>query len=333
MVIGHIIKAVGKGSKIQTEKTIKTAQALVKANTGGGTQKEKEIAALRQMLQNAEQNRIKDTALSAAADKKRQDEVAALKTILQKANKQKQKGTGVKGGNTKNDKTIDKKIKQPVKEKAKVLKADKIRILKNKLPIVKRTGHYKQSTNKNQPLTPKGSGVNIAPLPKPDKKYQSMNGPTWASGWKTVKPSGLNNISWKPVSNTITAKDLKPFAFDAANKVISTEKKKIKFKKDLSSLDPWKKKDKVTGLGLGVGGAGMFALGTQPQQAHAEGTLLDRNDRPVHDPSGRNRKAQKQWSIKNKGVPVGYQWGSHPETEINAKKYLKKSKDERWGYW
>lgn len=284
MVIGHIIKAVGKatGSKIQTEKTIKTAQALVKANTGGGTQKEKEIAALRKMLQNAEQKRIKDTSLSAAADKKRQAEVAALKTMLQKANKQNPKGTGVKGGNTKNDKTIDKKIQQPEKTKAKVLKADQIRILKNQLPKVKRKGNFRKSTNKNQPLTPKGSGVNIAPLPKPDKKYQSMYGTTWASGWKTVKPSGLNNISWKPVSNTITVKDIKPFATDAANKVISS--KNIKLNKN--SLDPWKKKDKVTGLGLGVGGAGMFALGTQPSQA-----------------------------------------------EINAEKYLKKSKDERWGYW
>ena len=273
MVISHIIKAVGKatGSKIQTEKTIKTAQALVKANTGGGTQKEKEIAALRQMLKNAEQKRIKSTANSAAAVKQKQAEVAALKTILQKANKQNQKGTGVKGGNTKNDKTIDKKIKKQEKAKAKVLNADQIRILKNQLPIVKRKGNFRKSTNKNQPLTPKGSGVDIAPLPKPDKKYQSMYGPTWASGWNTVKPTG-----------TITAKDIKPFAFDAANKVISTKK----FKKDLSSLDPWKKKDKVTGLGLGVGGAGMFALGTQPSQA-----------------------------------------------EINAEKYLKKSKDERWGYW
>ena len=273
MVISHIIKAVGKatGSKIQTEKTIKTAQALVKANTGGGTQKEKEIAALRQMLKNAEQKRIKSTANSAAAVKQKQAEVAALKTILQKANKQNQKGTGVKGGNTKNDKTIDKKIKKQEKAKAKVLNADQIRILKNQLPIVKRKGNFRKSTNKNQPLTPKGSGVDIAPLPKPDKKYQSMYGPTWASGWNTVKPTG-----------TITAKDIKPFVFDAANKVISTKK----FKKDLSSLDPWKKKDKVTGLGLGVGGAGMFALGTQPSQA-----------------------------------------------EINAEKYLKKSKDERWGYW
>ena len=260
MVISHIIKAVGKatGSKIQTEKTIKTAQALVKANTGGGTQKEKEIAALRQMLKNAEQKRIKSTANSAAAVKQKQAEVAALKTILQKANKQKQKGTGVKGGNTKNDKTIDKKIKKQEKAKAKVLNADQIRILKNQLPIVKRKGNFRKSTNKNQPLTPKGSGVDIAPLPK--TKYSSMYGPT----------------------NQITAKDLKPFAFNAANKVISTKK----FKKDLSSLDPWKKKDKVTGLGLGVGGAGMFALGTQPSQA-----------------------------------------------EINAEKYLKKSKDERWGYW
>lgn len=274
MVIGHIIKAVGKAaatktSKIQTEKTIKTAQALVRANTGGGTQKEKEIAALRQMLQNAEKKRIKDAALSAQAEKQRNREVAALKVMLQRANTQKPKGTGVKGGNTKNDKIIDKKIKKQEKVKAKVLKADKIRILKNQLPKVKRKGNFRKSTNKNQPLTPEGSGVNIAPLPKP-QKYTSMYGPTW-------KP--------KPVSDTITAKDLKPFAFDAANKVIA--KDKLKLTKDHSSLDPWKKKDKVTGFGFGIGGAGMFALGTQPSQA-----------------------------------------------EINAEKYIKKSKnDDRWGYW
>lgn len=240
------------GSKIQTDKTIKTAQALVKANTGGGTQKEKEIAALRQMLQNAEKKRIKESANSAAAAKKTQTEVAALKRILQKANQPKKRGTGANGGNTKNDKTIDKKIKQPEKKKTKILKADQIRILKHKLPVKKR-----QKKTEKPDLVVKGSGVNAQPYDR--KKYQSMYGPTW-----------------------ITAKDIKPFASDAVNKVISTKK----VKKDFSSLDPWKKKDKMTGLGLGVGGAGMFALGTHPSQA-----------------------------------------------EINAERYLKKSKKDRWGYW
>ena len=80
------------------------------------------------------------------------------------------KGTGSRGGTTKNDKTIDKKLNEKKKKVKKINKSDKKRVLQGKLPVVPRKTHYKKQS-KDTPLVVKGSGVKATELKRDPNKW------------------------------------------------------------------------------------------------------------------------------------------------------------------
>lgn len=170
-------------------------------------------------------------------------------TAVKKRNDLTKVKTGPRGGETASDRLVARSTRRTERLKKKSLTKTQREII-GKLPAGKR--NYRRQQKRD--VVVKGSGVDAQPL-NTRKKYQSMYGPTWASGWKTVKPTG-----------TITAKDLKPFATDAVKR------------------QQWNKKKKGLGVGAGVIGAG--TLGSEPSLS-----------------------------------------------EVNAQRYLNKSKKNRWGYW
>ena len=212
--------------------------------------------------------------LAAAAVKKRND-LTKVKT-------------GPRGGETASDKLVARSTRRTERLKKKSLTKTQREII-GKLPAGKR--NYRKQQKRD--VVVKGSGVDAQPLntrktifykkteventqPRKTifykkteventnklKKYQSMYGPTWASAWKTVKPTGpIIAKGWKNVkpTGTITAKDLKPFATDAVKR------------------QQWNKKRKKAWAGT---------LGSEPSLS-----------------------------------------------EVNAQRYLNKSKKNRWGYW
>ena len=101
-----------------------------------------------------------------------------------------------------------------------------------------------------------------------NQKPSGLNHITWAGALKNQKPSGLNHIEWKPVSNTITANDLKPFAFNASNKAIA--KTKNAAKKKAAAIKKARDAKKKGGMYFGIGSAGILGVGALgSQSAHA----------------------------------------------------------------
>jgi len=109
-------------------------------------------------------------------------------------------GTGPRGGNTPNDKLIDKKIKKDKIEKNKIVKTDKKNILHGRLPPTKQNWRRQ---SKNTLLTPPGSSVDLKELP-----HQSSGSKHFQYFWKTMKPvTKFNqNIKKRVLAGTMTEK-------------------------------------------------------------------------------------------------------------------------------
>ena len=285
MVIGHVFKAAGKivnktvpkGSRIQVDKAVKTAQGIA------GSRPVKQIS----VYEREELNKI----LSSKADRLRRGRPL--------------KGTGPRGGNTRNDKVIDKKLKEKKVKISKVIKSDKKRILVGKLPVVKRKGHYKRQS-KNTSLVAKGSGVKATEL-KRSKQLEKAD--------MTFRLEELaEDTGLVPRSRVVNN-------FFRGNK------------KGSSPFEIWqnKKESAPKGSHHQTGNRG-----TTFWKKTADGRSTFRNPMERGEQTIKTENALK-WT----GVGVGLGGaatlgglGSEPSrAERNAERYLKKSKDERWGYW
>ena len=109
-------------------------------------------------------------------------------------------GTGPRGGNTPNDKLIDRKIKKDETVKNKIVKTDKKNILHGRLPPTKR--NWKKQSE-NTLLTPPGSGVDLKKLPN-----QSSGSKSFQYFWNTMKPKTKfnQNIKKRVLAGTMTEK-------------------------------------------------------------------------------------------------------------------------------
>ena len=109
-------------------------------------------------------------------------------------------GTGPRGGNTPNDKLIDRKIKKDKTVKNKIVKTDKKNILHGRLPPPKKNWRRQ---SENTLLTPPGSGVDLKKLPR-----QSSGSKHFQYFWKTMKPvTKFNqNIKKRVLAGTMTEK-------------------------------------------------------------------------------------------------------------------------------
>ena len=147
MVIGHVFKAAGKvvnktvpkGSRIQVDKAVKTAQGIA------GSRPVKQISVY---------------------------EYGALKAERQRRGRP-LKGTGPQGGNTRNDKVIDKKLKEKKAKISKVIKSDKKRILALRLPAKERRLTKDEMIKYN--ISP---GSSRRDVPRKYEYTESRNNPT-----------------------------------------------------------------------------------------------------------------------------------------------------------
>lgn len=271
MVIGHVFKAaekvvnktVSKGSRIQVDKAVKTAKGIA------GSRPVKQVSVY---------------------------EYEALKAERQRRGRPLQ-GTGPRGGTTKNDKIIDKKLKEEKVKISKINKSDKKRILVGKLPVVKRKGHYKKFTTKQKDIVVKGSGVQATDLGEKRR--------IWSLSEELAERDGIIPIS------KVERRNL------GKNKVSEFEERQIKKSKSATIY-------------------GAVPKGTTFWKKNRDGSKFRNNIEKLGEQTYKLSNARK-WTgigVGLGGAATLGGLGSEPSrAERNAERYLNKSKKDRWGYW
>ena len=359
MVIGHVFKAAGKvvnktvpkGSRIQVDKAVKMAQGISPPNPNH-RYSDKEIEVVKDLVRQRDSGqfmpnqRLSDhmkrvTRFSDALDEVRKERKIAFNKKFQK------KGTGPRGGNTRNDKVIDKKLKKKKANISKVIKSDKKRILVGKLPVVKRKGHYKKQS-KNTSLVANGSDVKATELKrsKHKKKFNPVH-EAYATSLEIKynklideKADNAKVMKWAKEGEMEEIKAEMTFRLEEIAEdtgLVSRSRVENKFfrgnKKGSSPFEIWqnKKESAPKGSHHQTGNRG-----TTFWKKTADGRSTFRNPMERGEQTIKKENAKK-WT----GVGVGLGGaatlgglGSEPSrAEVNAQRYLKKSKDERWGYW